>query len=98
MVSMNKLPIIKRAQILSMMVEGVSIRSISRLTGASKNTIVKLLADAGKACSDYQDRTFRELTCKRLQLDEIWSFVYAKQKNVADAKAAPAGAGDVWTW
>ncbi len=95
---MNKLSLEKRAQILGMMVEGVSIRSISRLTGASKNTIVKLLADAGKACSDYQDRTFRELNCKRLQLDEIWSFVYAKQKNVAKAKAAPDGAGDAWSW
>jgi len=95
---MNKLPLEKRAQILGMMVEGVSIRSISRLTGASKNTIVKLLADAGRACSEYQDRTFRELTCKRLQLDEIWSFVYAKEKNVAKAKAAPEVAGDVWTW
>ena len=96
--AMNKLALEKRAQSLGMMVEGVSIRSISRLTGASKNTIVKLLADAGKACSEYQDRTFRELTCKRLQLDEIWSFVYAKEKNVAAAKAAPEVAGDVWTW
>lgn len=95
---MNRLPLEKRAQILGMMVEGVSIRSISRLTGASKNTIVKLLADAGRACSEYQDRTLRELTCKRLQLDEIWSFVYAKEKNVAAAKAAPQVAGDVWTW
>jgi IS1 family transposase len=94
----NKLPLEKRTQILGMMVEGVFIRSISRLTGASKNTIVKLVADAGAACSEYQDRTFRELTCKRLQLDEIWSFVYAKQKNVAAAKAAPEVAGDVWTW
>jgi IS1 family transposase len=95
---MNKLSLEKRAQILGMMVEGVSIRSISRLTGASKNTIVKLLADAGAACSEYQDRTFRELTCKRLQLDEIWSFVYAKEKNVAKATAAPEVAGDIWTW
>ena len=95
---MNRLTTGKRAQILNMMVEGVSIRSVSRLTGASKNTIVKLLADAGKACSEYQDRTFRELACKRLQLDEIWSFVYAKEKNVASAKSAPEIAGDVWTW
>jgi hypothetical protein len=72
----NKLPLEKRAKIFDMMVGGVSIRSISRLTGASKNTIVKLLADAGTACSEYQDRTLRELSCKRLQLDEIWSFVY----------------------
>jgi IS1 family transposase len=95
---MNKLSRDARAQILGMMVEGVSIRAISRMTGASKNTIVKLLADAGEAFSDYQDRTMRDLTCKRLQVDEIWSFVYAKQKNVPIAKAAPEGAGDIWTW
>jgi IS1 family transposase len=95
---MNKLPTAKRAQILTMMVEGVSIRAISRMTGASKNTIVKLLADAGQACAEYQDANFRGLTCKRLQVDEIWSFVYAKAKNVAAAKAAPEVAGDVWTW
>jgi IS1 family transposase len=95
---MNKLPLEKRAQILGMMVEGVSIRSISKLTGASKNTIAKLLADAGAACSEYQDRTLRGLPCKRLQLDEIWSFVYAKSKNVRAAKNAPEVAGDVWTW
>jgi len=95
---MNKLPAEKRAQILGMMVEGMSIRSISRLTGASKNTVVKLLADAGAACSDYQDRALRELPCKRLQLDEIWSFVYVKARNVRTAKSAPEIAGDVWTW
>jgi IS1 family transposase len=95
---MNKLAAERRAQILQMMVEGVSIRAISRMTGASKNTIVKLLADAGNACADYQDKNLRGLTCKRLQVDEIWSFVYAKAKNVPTAKAAPEGAGDVWTW
>jgi IS1 family transposase len=95
---MNKLPAAKRAQILRMMVEGVSIRAISRMTGASKNTIVKLLADAGQACAAYQDANLRGLTCKRLQVDEIWSFVYPKDKNVPTAKAAPAGAGSVWTW
>ncbi len=98
MVRMNKLPRDARAQILGMMVEGVSIRAISRMTGASKNTIAKLLADAGDAFSDYQDRTLRNLTCKRLQVDEIWAFVYAKQKNVPTARAAPEGAGDIWTW
>jgi DNA-directed RNA polymerase specialized sigma24 family protein len=66
---MNKLPLEKRAQILGMMVEGMAIRAISRLTGASKNTIVKLLVDAGQACSEYQDRTLRSLSCKGLQLD-----------------------------
>ncbi len=95
---MNKLSRDIRAEILGMMVEGVSIRAISRMTGASKNTIVKLLADAGEAFSDYQDRTMRNLTYKRLQVDEIWAFVYAKAKNVETAKAAPEGAGDCWTW
>jgi IS1 family transposase len=95
---MNKLPLEKRAQILGMMVEGMSIRAISRMTGASKNTVVKLLVDAGEACSAYQDRAFRNLTCKRLQLDEIWSFVYAKQRNVPQSMKGNAGVGDVWTW
>jgi len=96
--TMNKLPVAKRAQILGMMVEGVSIRAISRMTGASKNTIVKLLADAGQACSEYQDRTLVNLPCKRLQADEIWSFVYAKQKNVPQEMRGRFGVGDVWTW
>jgi IS1 family transposase len=98
MVSMNRLTTQKRAQILGMMVEGVSIPAISRLSGASKNTIVKLLTDAGNACSDYQDRALRELPCNRLELDEIWSFVYAKSRNVKAAKAAPEIADDIWTW
>jgi IS1 family transposase len=95
---MNKLSRDARAQILGLMVEGVSIRAISRLTGASKNTIVKLLEDAGDAFSDYQDRTLRNLPCKRVQVDEIWCFVHCKQANVKGAKAAPEGAGDIWTW
>src|ERR1039457_4158756 len=94
--TMNKLPVAKRAQILGMMVEGGSIRAISRMTGASKNTIVKLLADAGQACSEYQDRTLVNLPCKRLQADEIWTFVYAKQKNVPQEMRGQFGAGDVW--
>lgn len=95
---MNKLPTAKRAQIIGMMVEGMSIRAISRLTGASKNTIAKLIEDAGEACSAYQDRVFRDLPCKRLQLDEIWSFVYAKAKNAPEAMKAAGEAGDIWTW
>src|SRR5574338_1365181 len=95
---MNRLPPERRAQILSMMVEGNSIRAIVRMTGVSKNTIVKLMEDAGEAFSAYQDRALRNLPCKRLQLDEIWSFCYAKQRNVMTAKAAPADAGDLWTW
>jgi len=95
---MNKLDVKKRAQILSCLVEGNSIRATVRMTGAAKNTVAKLLADVGAACAAYQDRTMRNLPCKRIQCDEIWSFVYAKQKNVKTAKAAPEGAGDAWTW
>ena len=95
---MNKLSATARAQILGLMVEGMSMRAISRITGASKNTIVKLLEDAGEAFSEYQDRTMRNLTCKRLQVDEIWAFVYAKAKKAPTAKNAPADAGDIWTW
>jgi IS1 family transposase len=94
---MNKLPPQKRAQILGMMVEGVSIRAISRMTGASKNTIAKLLADAGNAFAAYQDEHLRSLKSTRLQVDEIWSFIGAKEKNVPrDQKGQ--GRGDVWTW
>jgi len=95
---MNKLTREDRARILHLICEGSSIRAITRLTGASKNTVIKLVIDAGKATSWYQDRVFRSLTCKRVQVDEIWNFVYAKQKNVPTAKTAPADAGDVWTW
>ena len=95
---MNKLPSETRAQILGMMVEGMSIRAIARLTGASKNTIVKFLRDAGEACARYQDETLRGLTCKRLQVDEIWSFVGMKQKNVPAERKGEFGVGDVWTW
>lgn len=80
-----------------MMVEGMSLRAISRLTGASKNTIVKLLEDAGQACAEHQDRAFRELPCKRIQLDEIWAFVGAKEKNASPEQKAH-GFGDIWTW
>lgn len=95
---MRKLPASDRARILHMLCEGQSIRSIERITGASKNTVAKLLSDVGAVCAEYQDKAFRNLTCKRVQVDEIWSFTYAKQKNVARAKAAPEGAGDTWTW
>jgi IS1 family transposase len=95
---MNKLPAEKRAQILHLLVEGNSLRATARLADVSFNTTAKLFVDAARACADYQDHTLRNLKCKRLQLDEIWSFVYAKQKNVPGAKSAPANAGDVWTW
>jgi IS1 family transposase len=95
---MNKLPLAKRAQILGLLVEGTSLRATSRLADVSINTVTKLLVDAGKACAEYQDKALRNLSCKRVQIDEIWSFCYAKEKNVKTAKAAPEGAGDVWTW
>src|SRR5437763_7554211 len=98
MVSMNRLTTERRAQILGMMVEGNSIRAIVRMTGTSKTTIAKLLEDAGEAFSAYQDEAFRDLKLKRIQLDEIWAFCYAKQRNVMLAKDAPEGAGDIWTW
>lgn len=95
---MNKLPLAKRVQTLSMLCEGSSMRSISRVVGVSINTVTKLLVDAGTACAAYHDEHVRGLTCRRIQCDEIWSFNYAKAKNVATAKAAPINAGDVWTW
>lgn len=95
---MNKLDCEARAKILHLLCEGSSIRAVSRLTGASKNTIIKLMVDAGQACADYHDKHVRNVKARRIQCDEIWSFCYAKKKNVPNAKAAPDGAGDVWTW
>ncbi len=95
---MNKLSIAKRAQILSLLVEGSSLRSISRVCDVSINTVTKLLVDAGTVCAAYHDQYVTSVKSKRIQCDEIWSFCYAKEKNVASAKAAPDGAGDVWTW
>jgi IS1 family transposase len=95
---MNKLDVASRAKILAMLCEGASMRSVSRLADVSINTVAKLLMDAGKFCAAYHDAHVRGVKAKRVQVDEIWSFTYAKQKNVADAKAAPEGAGDTWTW
>lgn len=95
---MNKLPFETRVQVLTLLVEGMSLRATGRATDTAFNTVTKLFADAGRACAAYQYDTLRNLKCRRLQLDEIWSFVYAKQKNVPLAKSAPPDAGDVWTW
>jgi IS1 family transposase len=95
---MNKLPLAKRAKVLELLCEGMSMRSIERVVGCSINTVDKLLREAGTACAIYHDEHVRDLKSKRVQVDEIWSFTYAKQKNVADAKDAPYGAGDTWTW
>lgn len=95
---MNKLPPAKRVQILSLLCEGASMRSISRVCDVSINTVTKLLEDAGEACGRFHYNTVKGLKCERIQCDEIWSFCYAKQKNVPTAKAAGEQAGSVWTW
>lgn len=97
-VAMNKLTNKKRAQVVKCLVEGMSIRVTTRITGVAKNTVIKLLTDLGDACWEYQDKTFRDLSCKRIQVDEIWSFVYAKQRNVPEEFRGTFGYGDVWTW
>jgi len=95
---MNRITNEKRCAVVRALVEGCSIRSIVRMTGVSKNTVTKLLADLGHVCSDYQNETLRGLTCQRLQVDEIWSFVGYKAKNVAKEEQGKFGRGDVWTW
>src|SRR3984893_15425416 len=95
---MNKLPLETRVQILSMLCEGSSMRSISRITDASINTVSKLLEDAGDVCAAFHDAHVRDVNAKRVQVDEIWSFTAAKQKNVAAMKKPIDGAGDTWTW
>jgi IS1 family transposase len=98
MVSMNRLSTTERAAVVRALVEGSSIRATVRITGAAKNTVTKLLVDLGAACSEYQDRVLRDLTCRRIQADEIWSFCQAKAKNVPAEHQGQFGWGDVWTW
>ncbi len=95
---MNRLSLERRAQIIGLLVEGNSLRSTSRIAGVSINTVTKLLLDVGEACTAYQDRVLVNLPCKKLQADEIWSFVYAKAKNVPEQYDGEFGYGDVWTW
>lgn len=95
---MNKLSTDKRTQIISALVEGNSIRATCRITGAAKGTVTRLLESVGKACSKYQNEHLINLNCKNIQLDEIWSFCYAKQKNVPEDKKNQFGFGDVWTF
>lgn len=98
MVIMNRLSVGERARILGCLVEGNSIRATVRLTGAAKNTVTNLLVDVGEACQAYQDRTLVHLTCKRVQVDEIWAFCGAKDKNIPEHKLGDPNYGDVWTW
>jgi IS1 family transposase len=95
---MNKLARNKRIQILNLLCEGMSMRAASRVADVSYNTVCALLADAGPACVEFHDKMVRNVQAKRVQCDEIWSFCYAKQRNVETAKAAPDVAGDMWTW
>jgi IS1 family transposase len=95
---MNRLSVADRTRIVSCLVDGNSIRSTCRMTGAAKNTVIKLLVDLGRACSAFQDETLRELPCQRIQCDEIWSFVYAKQRHIPEERQGEYGIGDVWTW
>src|SRR4051812_46468952 len=95
---MNKLGTAARAMIVKALVDGMGVNATCRLTGAAKHTVLKLLRDLGAACQKYHDEHVRGLRTKRIQCDEIWSFVYAKQKNVPADKRDQFGYGDVWTW
>uniref|UniRef100_E6PRS8 IS1 transposase n=1 Tax=mine drainage metagenome TaxID=410659 RepID=E6PRS8_9ZZZZ len=95
---MNRLPIEKRTQIINLLVEGMSMRAVSRVADVSINTVTKLLEDVGAACNDFQSRTMNNLPCKRIECDEIWAFCYAKEKNVAPEDKGVLGYGDVYTW
>src|SRR5258708_2658076 len=95
---MNRLPLVKRIAVVSALVEGNSVRATVRMTGVAKNTITKLVAELGPACARYMSATLVNLPCRRIQCDEIWSFCYAKEKNVTPAMMARGTVGDVWTW
>src|SRR5208283_5450960 len=95
---MNKLSLEKKVQVIAALVEGNSIRSTCRMTGAAKGTVSRLLRDVGIACAKYQDEHLRNLTCKKIQCDEIWGFVHSKEKNVPAEKRRQVGWGDHYTW
>ena len=95
---MNTLKPEKQKQVLAALVEGNSIRATCRMTGTAKGTVLKLLAAVGKVCAEYQDKAFRNLSCQRIQCDEIWAFCYAKEKNVPKDKKGKFGYGDAWTF
>jgi len=95
---MNQLNAQKRKHVIASLVEGNSIRATVRMTDVAKNTVIKLLKDIGAVCTEYQDQAFKDLPCERIQCDEIWSFCYAKARNVPKNKRGKFGYGDVWTW
>src|SRR6202035_2551489 len=95
---MNTLNIERQTAVIAALVEGNSVRATVRMTGVAKDTVLKLLAKIGQTCAEYQDKALRNLTCKRIQCDEIWQFCYTKNKNVPAEKRGQFGYGDVWTW
>jgi IS1 family transposase len=95
---MNRLDTATRSRVIACLVEGSSIAATTRMTGVAKTTVLRLLVALGQACSEYQDRTLRGLSCKRVQCDEIWSFCYAKDKNVPSSMREPGVTGSIWTW
>jgi IS1 family transposase len=95
---MNKLGTADRVRVIAALVEGCSIRATVRMTGVAKNTVIKLLVDLGTKCAEYHDDHVRNVHSKRIQVDEIWSFCYARKANVPAAKRDQFGYGDVWTW
>lgn len=95
--AMNKLNTKRRSQVVAALVDGTSIRATCRMTGVAKGTVLKLLMDLGMACEQYQDKALLNLPCKHIQCDEIWSFCYAKAKNVPEQFAGMFGYGDIWT-
>jgi IS1 family transposase len=95
---MKRLSQADRVRVISALVEGCSIRATCRMTGVAKNTVAKLVVDLGTVCAEFHDKNARNVKSKRVQCDEIWSFVYAEQKNVPDQMKGPFGVGDVWTW
>lgn len=98
MLGMNKLPLAKRVQVLSLLCQGLSMQSISRVADVSINTVSKMLSDAGTACAAYHDTQVQDVAATRVQFDEVWSFCYSNAKNVGTAEIRADGAGDVWTW
>ena len=98
MVSMNRLDTKTRCQVIAALVEGCSIRSTVRMTGVAKDTVLKLLKSVGQVCLDYQDHVLRNLSCNRIECDEIWCFCYAKDKNLPASMRGEPGVGSLWTW
>ncbi len=95
---MNRLSIEDRAKVINCLIEGCSLRSTVRLTGVAKKTVSRILVETGKACAEYHDKIMRNLNCKVLQVDEVWSFTYCKQANIPEHLRGQDGVGDTWTW